>query len=105
VLQRYVTHSRLHFSDVTYPAVCSCCLRVALVHSALQKTVLKICFCSQLLLQVVNLSELKTEQLERVYSKFAKELYILSKLRAPQIVNIYGACTTVTELTLVMEVQ
>jgi hypothetical protein len=53
----------------------------------------------------VNLSELKAEQLERVYLKFAKELYILSKLRAPQIVNIYGACTTTTELTLVMEVQ
>jgi Protein tyrosine and serine/threonine kinase len=55
--------------------------------------------------QVVNLSALSPIQLQKVYVKFTKELYILSKLQHPRIVTVYGCATTVEELTLVMEVR
>jgi Protein tyrosine and serine/threonine kinase len=55
--------------------------------------------------QVVNLSALSPIQLQKVYVKFTKELYILSKLQHPRIIAVYGCATTVEELTLVMEVS
>jgi hypothetical protein len=56
-------------------------------------------------IQVVSLSALSPIQLQKVYVKFTKELYILSKLQHPRIVTVYGCATTVEELTLVMEVS
>jgi Protein tyrosine and serine/threonine kinase len=55
--------------------------------------------------QVVNLSALSPVQLQKVYVKFTKELYILSKLQHPRVVTVYGCATTIEELTLVMEVS
>jgi hypothetical protein len=57
------------------------------------------------LAQVVNLTTLSPLQLQKVLLKFAKELYILSKLQHPRVVTVFGCATTVEELTLVMEVS
>jgi serine/threonine protein kinase len=56
-------------------------------------------------LQVVSLKGLSLQQLQKVYLKFCKELYILSKLQHPRVVTVYGCATTRDELTLVMEVS
>jgi hypothetical protein len=55
--------------------------------------------------QVVNLSALSPLQLQKVYVKFTRELYILSKLQHPRVVIVHGCATTLEELTLVMEVS
>jgi Protein tyrosine and serine/threonine kinase len=62
-------------------------------------------FCCNTNVQVVNLSALSPKQLQKVYVKFTKELFILSKLQHPRVVTVYGCATTVEELTLVMEVS
>jgi Protein tyrosine and serine/threonine kinase len=64
-----------------------------------------ICYVCIICTQVVNLTTLSPLQLQKVLLKFAKELYILSKLQHPRVVTVYGCATTVEELTLVMEVS
>ncbi|CAM9886582.1 unnamed protein product [Ascophyllum nodosum] len=46
---------------------------------------------------------LRPEDTNRVFGRFVKELYILSRLRSERVVSVYGAVATHTELTLVME--
>jgi Protein tyrosine and serine/threonine kinase len=55
--------------------------------------------------KVVKLTELTPRQLQKVYMRFAKELYILSQLQHERIVKLHGAVSTVEELTLLMEVS
>ena len=53
--------------------------------------------------QVVNLEEMPSVQKEKVYMRFAKELFILSKLRHPRVVTLICCTTSLAELTLIME--
>jgi Protein kinase domain len=55
--------------------------------------------------KVVKLSELTPRQLQKVYMRFAKELYILSQLQHERIVKLHGCVSTVEKLTLLMEVS
>jgi Protein tyrosine and serine/threonine kinase len=55
--------------------------------------------------KVVKLTELTPRQLQKVYMRFAKELYILSQLQHERVVKLHGAVSTVEELTLLMEVS
>jgi hypothetical protein len=57
-----------------------------------------------MLVQVVKLTELSAHQLQKVFLKFAKELFMLTRLQHPRIVTVHACATTVEELTLVMEV-
>jgi hypothetical protein len=57
------------------------------------------------LVQVVKLSELTPRQLQKVYLRFCKELYILSRLQHERIVKLHGCTSTVEELSLLMEVS
>jgi Protein kinase domain len=53
----------------------------------------------------VKLTELAPRQLQKVYMRFAKELFILSKLQHARVVKLYGCVSTVEALTLLMEVS
>jgi hypothetical protein len=55
--------------------------------------------------KVVKLTELAPRQLQKVYMRFAKELFILSKLQHARVVKLYGCVSTVEDLTLLMEVS
>jgi Protein tyrosine and serine/threonine kinase len=80
-------------------------MRVCIARSDAGHTMSYSCLMLHVNAQVVNLSALSPIQLQKVYVKFTKELYILSKLQHPRIVTVYGCATTVEELTLVMEVS
>ncbi|KAG5178184.1 kinase-like domain-containing protein [Tribonema minus] len=43
------------------------------------------------------------EQLQRVYMRFSREVYILSTLQSPRIVPLYACASTTEDLTLVMQ--
>jgi Protein tyrosine and serine/threonine kinase len=55
--------------------------------------------------KVVKLAELTPRQLQKVYMRFAKELYKLSQLQHERIVQLHGCISTVEELTLLIEVR
>jgi Protein tyrosine and serine/threonine kinase len=55
--------------------------------------------------KVVKLTELAPRQLQKVYLRFAKELFILSKLQHARVVKLYGCVSTVGDLTILMEVS
>jgi serine/threonine protein kinase len=56
-------------------------------------------------LQVIKLQDLSVKEKQRMYLRFAKELFILNQLQHPRIVPVYAAVTTLDELTLVMKVN
>lgn len=41
----------------------------------------------------------------QVYIKFTRELYMLSKLRHPRVVELVGCAASTTELTILLEVS
>ncbi|CAB1102808.1 unnamed protein product [Ectocarpus sp. CCAP 1310/34] len=43
------------------------------------------------------------KDIDRVFERFVKELYILSQMHSDRVVSMYGAIASPTELTLVME--
>ena len=49
------------------------------------------------------LNGLSDAQLQTVYLRFSRELYILSSLKSDRIISVFGAVTTLSKLTLVME--
>jgi len=51
----------------------------------------------------VPLEGLSDAQLQTVYLRFSRELYILSSLKSDRIISVFGAVTTLSKLTLVME--
>jgi serine/threonine protein kinase len=53
--------------------------------------------------KVVSLEGLTDAQLQSVYLRFARELYILSSLKSDRVVAVHGAATSCTQLALVME--
>jgi Protein tyrosine and serine/threonine kinase len=53
--------------------------------------------------KVVSLEGLTDAQLQTVYLRFARELYILSSLKSERVVAVHGAATSCTQLALVME--
>jgi len=53
--------------------------------------------------KVIQLSGTPMKQLQKIYLKFSKELYILSKIQSPRIVTLYGSSCTLNEVTLVLE--
>eukprot|EP00953_Heterococcus_sp_UTEX-ZZ885_P022280 12334-Heterococcus_DN1.PRE.2 len=55
--------------------------------------------------KVVKLSELTPRQLQKVYLRFCKELYILSKLQDERIVKLHGCTSTVEEMSLLIDTE
>jgi hypothetical protein len=53
--------------------------------------------------KVVQLTGLSMKLLQKVYVKFAKELYILSRLQSPRVVTLYGCVSSITEVSLILE--
>ncbi|CAM9266255.1 unnamed protein product, partial [Sphacelaria rigidula] len=55
--------------------------------------------------KVTNLRRLGLgdKDVDRVFGRFVKELYILSQMHSERVVSVYGAIASSTELTLVME--
>eukprot|EP00953_Heterococcus_sp_UTEX-ZZ885_P001218 1164-Heterococcus_DN1.PRE.1 len=53
--------------------------------------------------KVVNIQELSIKQKQRMYLRFAKELFILHHLQHARIVPVYACATTLDELTIVMK--
>eukprot|EP00611_Tribonema_gayanum_P005290 TRINITY_DN1452_c0_g2_i4.p2 TRINITY_DN1452_c0_g2~~TRINITY_DN1452_c0_g2_i4.p2 ORF type:complete len:384 (+),score=157.66 TRINITY_DN1452_c0_g2_i4:233-1384(+) len=53
--------------------------------------------------KVLRLGDLLPEQLQKVYIKFTKELYILATLRHPRVVEVVGCAASATEMTILME--
>ena len=51
----------------------------------------------------VSLEGLTDAQLQTVYLRFARELYILSSLKSDRVISVFGAVTSLSKLTLVME--
>ena len=51
----------------------------------------------------VPLGEFDDRQLQSVYLRFTRELYILSKLKHERVVAIYGAAASESRLALIME--
>eukprot|EP00953_Heterococcus_sp_UTEX-ZZ885_P017845 9983-Heterococcus_DN1.PRE.8 len=53
--------------------------------------------------KVVNIQELSIKQKQRMYLRFAKELFILHHLQHARIVPVYACATTLDELSIVMK--
>lgn len=55
--------------------------------------------------QTVKMYELSTLQKQKAYMRFAKELYNLSELKHPRVIEVYACATTLNELMLLTQVR
>jgi hypothetical protein len=58
-----------------------------------------------MLTQVVRLVEVEPKDLQKLYLRLTKELYILTNLQHERVVQLHACAATRDEITLVMEVS